>query len=270
MRKRNVLGGFAITVLMASTALAAHNVPDVASTATGTEQATVAATPAAEEGFKLSLGTWAEGTLATIRDRDTLAGVVWSQLDYALPEEWRVGVLNEVSYGYGSPIDVQWNRLRFLAEKKGFVDTGSVGNKLTLRAEPRTTNAKFDESGRIVEFISRFDFTFPVEGVFSVKLREEPKLQFNTKSNQDLAYNGVEVGPVIAMGSLLFNANLVNFQKMNSVGTLDAGFGVNNYIEYGLTDNLFVDLWAEYKTPYTAAADLVATTEWALELYYTF
>lgn len=276
MRKINTMSILAMTTLIASTtAWAAHNALD-SSAVTGAEQASISATPAAEEGFKTTLGTWAEGTLSTIRDSETVVGTTWLQLDYALPQEWRVGVLGEVAYNYGSPVDVQWTRLRLLAEKNSFVDTASVGNKLTLRAEPRTSHAKFDESGRIVELTSRFDFTFPLEGILSAKLREEPRLQFNTKANAELthrsflAYNGIELGPVVAAGAFLFNPNLVNYQVLSNTGALDAGFGINSYIEYGITDSLFVDLWTEYKTPYTAGADLVATTEWTLELYYTF
>lgn len=266
MRKLNLIGLSAILAFTTSSAFALHD-PQSESVGKGAEQTTVEATPA-QTGLKATVGTWAEGSVADVRDGNRLGGIAYLQVDYLLPEAWKVGVLNRVGFNLSDPI--QWAKLRLLAEKSGFVDTGDVGNKFTLRVEPRTTNAKFDKMGRIVETIARFDFTFPVEGILSMKLREEPKIQFNTKADQDLAYNGVEVGPVIVAGPLFFNPNLINYQEMNNAGNFDAGFGFNSVIEYGIIDDLAVSLWTEYRTPYTAGANFAATTEWSLELNYTF
>jgi hypothetical protein len=267
MKKMTIIGItlFTVAIVFALNAKAATQTTGMAA------ETTVAATPLFAN-IKPTVGTWVDGMLSTIRDIDqdgqNFGGQLYLQLDYPLANDWKVGILNRVSFAYTDPINVQWAKLRLLAEKNGFVDTGSVSNKFTLRVEPRTTATTADK--QIVDVITRYDFVFPIEGALSLKLREEPKFFFNELSNTELFYNGIEIGPVVALGPLFFNVNLVNWQRIGNDGTTRAGFGYTSYIEYAVTDNLYVDLWTDYSADYTKSAKFIDNMYWALDVYYTF
>lgn len=274
MRKLKVLSllvgaVFTGNVFAQSTSTGSHSSHDAKASTALSDQVTIESKPALEN-MDISVGTWIEGTLSTIRDGSTLGGTVWAQFAYKLPENWKVGVLNRVGYAYANDVGARWSKLRLFAEKKGFIDTGDVGNKFTLRVEPRTTSNSFNKNGRIVDTYARFDFTVPVTKPLTMKFREAPGVELNSVSGAGLINNRIEVGPVVAIGSFLFNSNFINWQKISNSGVRSAGYGVDAYLEYGITDNLAVDLWAGYETPYNNATSFVDATEWALEMYYTF